>query len=288
MSYDARLATSLRNMKRFLLAAVLAAALGASAGRAADLPLFDAHIHYSHDAVEVLPVKDAVALLRKAGLKGALVSSSNDDGTQKLLAEAPDLIVPELRPYRTRGDVSGWVRDEGIITYVEERLRKYRYVAIGEFHLYGADADLPVPRRIVQLAKQYGLMLHAHSDADAVERLFRQDPNARILWAHAGFERPDKVREMLRKHTNLWADLAFRADHAQGGKPTPEWREVLLEFPDRFMVGTDTYVPERWHFVPEHARWSREWLADLPRDVAEKIAYRNGERVIQGPWLKQQ
>ena len=39
-----------------------------------------------------------------------------------------------------------------------------RYVAIGEFHLYGADAELPVPRRMVALAKQYKLVLHAHSD----------------------------------------------------------------------------------------------------------------------------
>ena len=93
-------------------------------------------------------------------------------------------------------------------------------MAIGEFHLYGADADLPVPRRMVQLAKQHGLMLHAHSDADAIERLFRQDPDARILWAHAGFESPARVRELLAKHKNLWADLAFRSDHGsrrQGG-----------------------------------------------------------------------
>jgi len=261
----------------FILVAVLALP---AAVRAADLPIVDAHVHYSHDAWSVVPPKEAVALLRKAGVKRALVSSSNDEGTQMLLAEAPDIIVPELRPYRTRGDVGSWVRDEAIVTYVEERLRKHRYVAIGEFHLYGADAELPVPRRIVQLAKQYGLMLHAHSDADAVERLFRQDPDARILWAHAGFERPERVREMLRKYRNLWADLAFRTDHAPGGKPAPEWREAFLEFPDRFMLGTDTFVPERWHFVPEHAVWARAWLAELPPEVAERIAWKNGEAVL--------
>jgi Amidohydrolase len=250
---------------------------------AAELPLVDAHIHYSHDAWDVVPPKEAVAILRRAGLKRALVSSSNDEGTQKLVAEAPDLIVPELRPYRMRGDAGTWVHESAIIPYVEERLRKYTYVAIGEFHLFGADADLPVPRRIVELARQYGLMLHAHSDAEAIDRLFRQYPDARILWAHAGFERPERVREMLRKHRNLWADLAFRSDHAPGGKVTPEWREAFLEFPDRFMVGTDTYVPERWHFVPEHAAFSRGWLTDLPADVAERIAWKNGEALFGGP-----
>jgi hypothetical protein len=270
---------SMRSAVCLLAGALLALAPTARAG---ELPIFDAHVHYSHDAWESLPAKDAIALLRKAGVRRALVSSSNDEGTQRLRAEAPDLIVPELRPYRTRSDVGTWVRDEGIVAYVEERLRKYQYVAIGEFHLYGADADLPVPRRMVQLAKQYGLILHAHSDVDAVERLFKQDPEARVLWAHAGFAQPAEVRAMLRKHKNLWADLAFRTDHAPGGKLAPEWREAMLEFSDRFMVGTDTYVAERWHFVPEHAAIARGWLAELPKAIAENVAWKNGEALVQG------
>ncbi len=268
------------------LAAMLLALLLPPPAQAAELPIFDAHIHYSHDAWDVVPPKEAVALLRKGGVKRALVSSSNDEGTQKLYTEAPDIVIPELRPYRRRGDVGTWMRDDSVIAYLEERLARYRYVAIGEFHLHGADAELPVVRRMVALAKQYRLMLHAHSDADAVERLFRLDPGARILWAHAGFEQPSRVREMLRKYRNLWADLAFRSDQASGGKVTPEWREAFMEFPDRFMVGTDTYVPERWHHVPEHAAWSRGWLADLPAEVAERIAWKNGEAVLGGGFAR--
>ena len=139
---------------------------------------------------------------------------------------------------------------------------------------------------MVQLARQHGLMLHAHSDAGAVERLFRQDPGARILWAHAGFEPAAKVREMLRQYRTLWADLSFRTEVASGGKVTDEWRALFLEFPDRFMLGTDTYVPDRWNQVPQNARWAREWLADLPRDVAERIAFRNAESVLADAYAK--
>jgi len=253
---------------------------------AAELPIFDAHIHFSHDAADQIPVAEAVAILRKAGLKGALVSSSNDEGTQKLFEAAPDIVVPELRPYRSRGEIGSWVRDATVIEYLEARLKRYRYVAIGEFHLYGADADLPVPRRMVELARQYDLMLHAHSDADAVERLFAQWPQARVLWAHSGFDRPDKVREMLRKHGNLWADLAFRTDQASGGKVDAEWRNAFEEFPDRFMVGTDTFTPERWYFIGEHAEWSRAWLKDLPPALAERIAWKNGEAVIRAAFAR--
>ena len=254
--------------------------IAAHAQPAAPLPVFDGHLHYSHDAWERLPPKEAVALLRKAGLRGALVSSSSDDGTQKLYAEAPDIVLPSLRPYRTRGEIGTWVRDPSIVAHLEDRLRRYRYVAIGEYHVFGAEADLPVMRRVVELAREHRLFLHSHSDADAIERQFAQDPQARIIWAHSGFEAPDKVREMLRRHRNLWADLAYRSDHASGGKVAPGWRELFIEFPDRFLVGTDTFTPERWHYVVDHADWSRGWLADLPRDVAEKIAWRNGETLF--------
>jgi hypothetical protein len=261
-------------------AALLAVACaGASA---AELPIFDAHVHYSHDAWEVVPPRDAIAILRKAGVRRALVSSSNDDGNQKLFAEAPDMILPSLRPYRLRSDVSTWVRDEAIVRYMEERLAKHRYVAAGEFHLYGADADLPVPRRMVELARQYNLVLHAHSDVEAIERLFRQWPQARILWAHSGFDRPERVAEMLKKHRNLWCDLAFRNDHGSGGRVHPEWKQLFTTHPDRFMVGTDTFTPERWPYIVEHARWSREWMKDLPSPLAEGIAFRNAEALF-GP-----
>jgi hypothetical protein len=259
-------------------AAVLAFA--AAPLHAAEMPIFDAHVHYSHDAWQNLPPKDAIAILRKAGLKRALVSSSGDEGTQRLVAEAPDLIVPSLRPYRTRGEIGAWVRDDTVATFLEERLSRQRYAAIGEFHLYGADADLPVPKRMVALAKQHRLVLHAHSDVDAIERLFRQYPDARILWAHSGFERADSVRDMLRKHRNLWCDLAFRNEHGGSGKVPADWRALFAEFPDRFTVGTDTFTPERWHYVVEHANWSRAWLADLPPALAERIAWRNGEALF--------
>ena len=272
-----------QSRRRALAVWLLAALAGAPLAAAAQpLPIFDAHLHYSHDAWERLPPKEAVALLRQAGLKHAMVSSSSDEGTQMLLAEAPDLVLPVLRPYRSRGETGSWMHDPTVITHLEQRLARYRYVALGEYHVYGADADLPVVRRVVELARQHKLFLHSHSDADAIERQFRQDPQARILWAHAGFERPEKVREMLRRYPRLWCDLAFRSEHASRGKVDEAWRAAFLEFPDRFMVGTDTFTPERWHYVVEHAHWSRQWLGDLPRDVAERIAWKNGQTLFGG------
>jgi hypothetical protein len=268
----------MRVLSRIFL--LIAASVASPASAADALPIFDAHVHYSQEAWERMPPKEAIALLRKAGVKRALVSSTNDDGNQKLYAEAPDLILPSLRTYRTRSDMGTWFKDEAVAAYLQERLKKYRYAAIGEFHVYGADVDAPVARLAVQLAKQYKLFLHAHTDVEGVERIFRQNADAHVLWAHSGFERPEKVRELLRKHKNLWCDLAFRNDHAAGGKLDADWRAAFIEFPERFLVGTDTYTAERWHYVIEHANWSRGWMAELPRDVAERIAYRNGDTIF--------
>jgi predicted TIM-barrel fold metal-dependent hydrolase len=266
-------------MRKLLLAALLCW-LGSPAAIAdPNRPIVDAHIHYSHDTWDVLPPPEAIKVLRQAGVKKAMVSSSSDDGTQMLYKAAPDLIVPVLRPYRRRGEIGSWVRDPSIVPHVEARLKANTYAGIGEFHVFGSDADLPVMRRLVQLAKERKIFLHAHSDVDAVERIFKQDPEARVLWAHSGFDQPDNVRALLAKHKMLWADLAFRNDYAPGGRLDDAWRKLIIDFPDRFMVGTDTPSPERWYYVVEHAKFSRKWLADLPTEVADNVGFRNAERL---------
>jgi len=81
-------------MRKLIAGLLVAAPLAAAA---AELPIFDAHMHYSHDAWDVLPPKEVIAILKKAGVRRALVSSSGDDGQQRLKSEAPELIVTELR-----------------------------------------------------------------------------------------------------------------------------------------------------------------------------------------------
>ncbi len=247
----------------------------AGAADAGDLPVIDAHIHYSHDAWDMLPPDAAIEALRAAGLSRAFVSSSSDDGTLMLQDLAPDLIVPVLRPYRRRGEIGTWHSDPSVVDMLRDRLAKRRYAGIGEFHVFGADADKPVIRAVVKLAAEHRIFLHAHSDADAIRRIFMQDPGAHVLWAHSGFAHPEDVAAMLAQHETLWADLAFRSEQARGGKVDPEWRKAFEAFPKRFMLGTDTFAPERWHYVADHASWSRAWLADLPRPLAENIAHRN-------------
>ena len=263
------------------LVTFLVALIFSSQALAEKLPIFDAHIHYSHDAVILVPPQEAVRALRSAGLRKALVSSSDDNGTQLLLEAAPDLIVPSLRPYRRRGAISTWMHDLSVIDYVEENLAKNDYFAIGEFHAFGEDIKTPVLQRIISLAKEHNLLLHAHSDAKAIDLIFETYPDALVLWAHSGFDRPEKVAEVLARHKNLWADLAFRSDQSNGGTVSEDWLPVFQAFPDRFMVGTDTFAPERWYYVADHADFSREWISTLPEELIDGLAFRNAEKMIE-------
>ncbi|MFW2439822.1 MAG: amidohydrolase [Arenicellales bacterium] len=245
------------------------------------VPIFDAHIHYSHDAWEAFSPHDAIRRLREAGVKRAMVSSSSDEGTQRLYQTDPGFVVPSLRPYRKRGELDSWMHDESVIPYIKERLQKYHYAAIGELHVDGEEANTPVMREVVRLAKQYRLMLHVHGDAPAIRNIFEQDPDARILWAHAGFEFAETVRELLVQQDNLWADLSFRYDVFPNGTIMTEWKELLVDHADRFLLGIDTYTPQRWLQVNEIMQWQRQLLATLPNDAARMIAYENGDRITR-------
>lgn len=276
----------MKTLKTILSLALVATFAFKSIAFAAEdpLPIADAHIHYSHDSVEMTPPERVIEIMREAGLKFALVSSSDDRGTQLLSDLAPDLIVPGLRPYTRRGETGTWFNDAENLAYVEQLLQDNRYATIGEFHLYGESADLPVPQRIVELADQYNLILHAHSDADAVARLLAQSPTVKVIWAHSGFDEPHDIARMLEQHDRLWADLAFRSDVGSGGALTDEWISLFHDYPDRMMLGTDTYTPERMYFIPEHAANARTWLASLPPAIAEAVAWKNAYDLIMPVW----
>ena len=266
-------------MRKLIARAVIGLGL-ASPVWAEDLPIFDAHMHYSHDAVLSVPVEKVVQILRDAGVKKALVSSSDDRGTQILKAVAPDMIVPSLRPYRRRGLINTWMHDPSVIDYLERHLVENHYEAIGEFHAYGDDIKTDVIQRMIELAKERNLLLHHHGDREALDLIFASWPEARVLWAHSGFEGPEDVIDALDTYPRLWADLAFRSEMASRGDLSESWRAAFEAHPDRFMVGTDTFAPERWYYVGPHAEFSRGWLSQLPDEIAENIAYANAERML--------
>lgn len=264
-----------------LIAVVMSVLLGWSRPTAAQLPIFDAHIHYSRPDWSVYTPERALSILAQAGVRRAIVSSTPDDGTVKLYEKAPAGIVPFLRPYRTRDDMGSWTRDPAVAAYVEERLKRGIYRGIGESHFGAEDVTAPTVRRIAELATEQKLFLQCHVDETTVERMLTTYPGARILWAHAGMSSSAAtVGRLLDRFPLLWVELALRTDVAPGGTLDPEWRALFVRKPDRFLVGTDTWVTSRWEAVRDATAAVQHWLRQLPREVAEQIAYKNGDELF--------
>jgi predicted TIM-barrel fold metal-dependent hydrolase len=277
-----RFAKGSESMKRLLPALAALGLVSPAAAVEAPLPIFDAHVHYSEPAWRAYPPEEVAKMLTAAGVARALVSSSPDDGTLMLHRLDGSRFVPILRPYRAGVGPANWTEAAGVVEYLDERLKSGAYLGIGEFHLAGAAAGRPAVKAVVERARARDIVLHVHSGAAEVRTLLAIDRRVKILWAHAGMsEPPAAIGALLGDHANVWTEVSFRAhDILRDGRVDPDWLALFRRFPDRFMVGTDTYVSERWasygSLIAEH----RAWLRLLPRDLAEAIAFRNAVRLF--------
>jgi hypothetical protein len=274
----------------------LAAPAALAAGARYDGPLFDAHLHYNVEAQQAYPLPDVLGRMQRSGVRAIVANSRPNDGTRSL-AQAREstraagvTVVPFVRLYRDRADYTNWFRDPSIHEMVLRELERGTaagpYRGIGEFHLYeSVNADGPVARSLMQLAEARDLVVLAHVDDDAIERLYAHAPRARIIWAHTGIGGTpiERVRELLRKHPTLMGELSYRPGLLEGGRLSAPWKALLAESPQRFLVGSDTWVNGRWDQYEALMEEARRWLGELPPEAARRIAWDNGARLFGLP-----
>lgn len=263
------------------------AVLPGSVAQAQDrLELFDAHLHYNQEPNPFYPPDKVIDTFRRNGVTGVLATSRPNKGTHQLMdAKAPGLwVVPFIRPYRTRSDIQTWFDDPAIYELVRSEYERGYYRGIGEFHIYGKSAASEWVKKIVDFAVERNLFLHAHCDEEALLILFAHNPRARIIWAHTGFSTPPaRVQELFDSHRELWGELSYRSGiTGSEGKVTPEWRALFARYSDRFLIGSDTWINERWFSYDGIMNGYRAWLAQLPGDQAKRIASGNAERLFGG------
>jgi len=196
--------------------------------------------------------------------------------------------VPELRPYHGDAGSGNWTRADGMADYLAGRLEKYPHQGIGEFHIHRLDTDdEALFRQVIAMARARDIPLHVHSDAAPVRWLYSLDPEVKMIWAHAGLSSPaSEVHELMSEFPGLYADTSLRENAILGfgtgpdADLNPEWKRVVMDFQDRLMIGSDTWVNGQWDRYADIMTSNCRWLAKLPRDVAEKIAYRNAETLF--------
>ena len=245
-------------------------------------PIVDVQMHYNEEAWQHFNARAVTGTMRELAIIQAVVSSTPNLGTFKLLDEAPQLVIPMFQPYRTREDRDNWFENPEILALLERELRNWNYRGIGELHIRDGSVKGPVVQRVLQIAVEQDLVLNIHAFVPTLRELYRHAPKIRVLWAHAGMTAtPDQVNEMLERYPSLRTELSHRTDVAPDGKLDPAWRALFLRHPDRFMLGSGTYNNGFWYQFRYTMGWFREWLAQLPPDVAERIAWRNALELFQ-------
>jgi hypothetical protein len=282
-------------------AALLGLVSAASAQSPYRGPLFDAHLHYNDEACVFsaggecpYPVKDVLAMMQRAGVRAIVANSRPNDGTKSLASSreatraAGVTVVPFIRLYRNRADYSGWFGDESIHTMVQTELAAGTaagpYRGLGEFHLYDSrNAEGAVAAKLMRLAEARGLAVLAHVDDDAIDRLMAHAPKARLIWAHTGIGGAPiaRVRQLMQRYPLLMGELSYRPGLTGGnGGLSEEWKALLSEHPDRFLIGSDTWVNPRWGSYEALMADARRWLGDLPPAAARRIAWGNGAKLF--------
>jgi len=285
--------------RRTLLIAAAAACGGGRVAVAAaryEGPLFDAHLHYNDEAVGPHPLADVLGRMQRSGVRAIVANSRPNEGTRALASAtaaaraAGVTVVPFVRLYRNRADYSGWFADESIHQMVLTELAAGTpagpYRGLGEFHLYdSANAGGPVAVKLMKLARERELAVLAHVDDVAVDRLMAHAPGARLIWAHTGIggAAPARVRELLQRHPTLLGELSYRPGLTDNGVLTPPWRALCTELPERFLIGSDTWINARWMQYEALMDEARAWLGGLPAPIARRIGWANGAALFGLP-----
>ena len=245
-------------------------------------PIFDAQVHYNQNAWQRVRVEAIANGIRELNVRWLLVGSTPNEGTWRLVEALPERVIPMWIPETERDARDRWMEDEAQLRAMEESLTQRPYRGVGELWFNRRDIDHPGVRRLLELARARDLVLHLRTDAGAIRELFAIDPELRILWAHAGvYDDAGVVGDMLGRYPNLWIELSHRNDATPQGRLVPRWRQLVIDHSQRVLVGTGTYTPDLWFQYRTILSNHREWLAELPENVAMRVAYQNGMKLFR-------
>ena len=157
-----------------------------------------------------------------------------------------------------------------------------------ELHMEAVPQDITLPKGLSAPPNAPTLK----ANIAGLENLLNHNPQAKIVWAHAGwdntgFRTVDLMHNLLENHPNLYMSIkvAPKNDTAHNmpfdsstGNVKPEWIDLFSQFPDRFVIGSDVFYgetddPRATPFKKVKGAWLV--VAGLPVDIAYQIACEN-------------
>jgi predicted TIM-barrel fold metal-dependent hydrolase len=277
------------------------------------LPIIDVHFHPA-------PTWDIYALAKlfdELGVAAAGNGARDSDALAlKFSQQNPSRFIPfggnePIRQFTNREGERAWtLQSAAVVDYLaqlETAVREKRYKGLGELvanSTYSRSdkaakypADSPLMRRLWALSAKYDVPLSVHLDAtpdslEQMERLLGSDRAGTWIWAHTGWlpvANPSLLRRLLQAHPNLFCELSgresirriYRGDPIDNDRVLkPEWKALLEDFPDRFVIGTDVDPATMAAYAEEIGYW-RGILLQLSPPTAAKVAHGNAERLLK-------
>lgn len=180
-------------------------------------------------------------------------------------------------------------------------------------------ADHPLYLRLADIAARLDLPIDIHMDViaqhgpapaqfssppnpqtlkanlPAFERLLAHNPKARIVLAHCGWDVTGQwttqlSRRLLAEHPNLYMSIKISQSGAPEHSPLlpqgvkDDWLALLREFPDRFVIGSDSFYAAaggRGAGPQIQIAGVSALLARLPQELAIKVGYENAKRIYR-------
>ncbi|HEY3065855.1 MAG TPA: amidohydrolase family protein [Methylomirabilota bacterium] len=299
-----------------LLALVLFVPVPHFADASADtVPIIDLHFHPDQ-------AWDVHALVKLFDELGVAAAGNGARGSDAVALKFAEQYPGRFIPYGGNEPIRGFIGREGERAYtlqtaavgeylgqLETAVQAKQFKGIGELVINSvhsrADkaskypADSPLMRRLWALSAKYGIPMSAHMDAtpeslQEMERLLASDRAGTWVWAHTGWlpaADPALLRRLLAAHPNLFCELSgresirriYRGDPIdEAGVLKPEWKALLEDLPDRFVIGTDVDPATLKTYAEEIGYW-RGILAQLSPATAAKLAHGNAERLLKLP-----
>lgn len=129
----------------------------------------------------------------------------------------------------------------------------------------------------------------------ALERLLAHNRKARIIWAHVGWDNTGQrtaalTRRLLESHPNLYMSFKLGRRGMAATRPVirgqgirPEWLRLLRDYPERFILGSDTFhmAPGATGRMPNRIKPITRLAAKMPRGLLQAIGRDNPRTIFR-------
>ena len=282
------------------------------------LPIIDVEFHYGRR----IEIKNLIKKMDENGVALVWLAPSGDSLGSEESLRLNELFPDRIVPTTVSGDGKLWhSSDWWFLKKLTTDVRSGRFFAMGEFegrHYHAGpstspDAHMAVDSKAMKvvfgLSEEKNIPFLLHHEAEdkllpELELMLGRYPRAKVIWCHVGWNRnpntwkkfrtTDGAREFLSKYSNLYFDflqlqsepgpraIMYDVDPQGSFSLNREWKKLVEEFPDRFMLSSDINASIFGKYDETIARNRKVLLKEVKKDVAERIAYKNAWKLMTG------